>query len=132
LKLVVDASAAVEIAMDRGKSASFGDQVTAASLVLAPDLIVAEIVNSIWKYHNFHGLSIADCDRAVERSIGLIDEIVPSLQIHREAFLLARSVRKPAYDMFYLALARQRAACLLSADSALRKEAERQGIQVVS
>lgn len=132
MKLVLDASAAVEIVMDRGKSATFSDQIKAATLVLAPDLIVAEIVNSIWKYHNFHGLNIADCDLAIERSIELIDDIVPSNQLYREAFLLARSIRKPAYDMFYLALARQRAACLLSADSALRKEAERQGIQVVA
>ncbi len=132
MKLVIDASAAVEIAMDRGKSVNFVDQVNGANLVLAPDLIVAEIVNAIWKYHHFHELSTPDCDRAVEKSLALIDEIVPSLQLYREAFLLARSTRKPAYDMFYLALARQRSARLLSADAAMRKEAERQGIEVVA
>jgi predicted nucleic acid-binding protein len=132
LKLVLDASAAVEIAMDRGKSVSFIDQVNGATLVLAPDLIIAEILNAIWKYHNFHDLNITDCDRAVERSLALVDEIVPSIQLYREAFLLARSTRKPVYDMFYLALARQRSASLLSADAAMKREAERQGIQVIS
>jgi predicted nucleic acid-binding protein len=47
-----------------------------------------------------------------------------------EAFLLARTARRSAYDMFYLALARREDAVYLTTDAALRKEAERQGVRV--
>lgn len=59
-----------------------------------------------------------------------MDSLVPSREIYGEAFLLARTTRRPAYDMFYLALARREDAALLTADAGLRKEAERQGIRV--
>jgi predicted nucleic acid-binding protein len=47
-----------------------------------------------------------------------------------EAFLLARTARKPVYDMFYLALARSEDAALITMDAALRSYAEAQGIRV--
>ncbi|MGD0618897.1 MAG: type II toxin-antitoxin system VapC family toxin [Bryobacteraceae bacterium] len=59
-----------------------------------------------------------------------MDAFVPSIAIHSEAFLLARTARRPAYDMFYLALARREDAVLLTTDATLRKEAERQGVRV--
>ena len=70
-------------------------------------------------------------EKAIELAISLIDVLVPCQQLYREAFLLARSVRQPAYDMFYLALARREDAEFLTTDRALRKEAERQGLRVL-
>jgi predicted nucleic acid-binding protein len=130
VRLILDASAAIEVVLDRHKDRRFADEVQQAALVLAPDLLVAEVVNTIWKYHQFENLSLSACDRAIELALGLADSLVPAKELYREAFLLARTTRRPAYDMFYLALARREDAALLTADGGLKKEAARQGIRV--
>jgi predicted nucleic acid-binding protein len=128
--VVLDASAAIEVALRRSQAARFAAVLEDADLVLAPELFVPEVVNTIWKYHQFERLSLSVCDRALEAALGLVDSLVPSKEIHAEAFLLARTTRRPAYDMFYLALARREDAAFLTADAALRKESERQAIRV--
>jgi predicted nucleic acid-binding protein len=64
-------------------------------------------------------------------TIGMADDLVSCKDLWREAFLLAQKNRRPAYDMFYIALARREGAALLTMDKALRKEAERHGVQVI-
>ncbi len=130
MRIVLDASAAVEVALD-GKRAAQLDAVLAESEeVLAPELLLAELVNSIWKYHEFHQLELTTCVRALDFAVGLVDTLVSNKELYREAFLLSRTTRKPAYDMFYLALARREDATLMTLDNALRKEALRQGLRL--
>ena len=131
MRLVLDASAAIEIVLNRAKAPQFARMLGEADEVLAPELLVAEVVNVIWKYHQFENLDLGSCDRALEDGFGLVDSLVPCLELYREAFLLARTTRRPAYDMFYLALARREDAGFLTLDGALRKEATRQGIRVL-
>jgi predicted nucleic acid-binding protein len=127
--MVIDASAAIRAAFDPPRADRIAPAVKGADLVLAPDLFVAEIVNAVWKYHHIQHIDLPTCDRILEGALALVDSFVPSKELYREAFQLARGTRRPAYDMFYLALARREDAVLLTADAALRKEAERQGVQ---
>jgi predicted nucleic acid-binding protein len=131
MRLVLDASAAVEVVLARGKARQFEHLLEEADQVLAPDLIIPEVVNTFWEYHHIQNLSLITCDQAIEFAIGLLDALVPCKELYREAFLLARTARLPAYDMFYLALARREDAGLLTTDRALSREAERQGIRVL-
>ena len=128
MRLVLDASAAIEVAMSWGKAARFTQALEEADEVLAPDLFVAEVVNTVWKYHQFEDLTQSACERALDHALNLVDAFVPCRDLHREAFLLARTAGRSAYDMFYLALARREDAALLTTDKGLGKEAERQGI----
>jgi predicted nucleic acid-binding protein len=130
VRVVLDASAALEIALRKKQAAGLAAVLKAADVVLAPELFVAEVVNTIWKYHEFEHLPLDACDRLLETALALVDSLVSNKEIHAEAFLLARTGRRPAYDMFYLALARREDAALLTADTGLRKAAERQGIRV--
>jgi predicted nucleic acid-binding protein len=130
MRAVLDASAAIEIVVERAQAARLGGILEEADVVLAPDLFVPEVVNTMWKYHQFEQWSLAVCDRALDAALGLVDVLVPSRELYGEAFLLARTTRRPAYDMFYVALARREDATLLTTDVQLRKEAERQGIRV--
>jgi predicted nucleic acid-binding protein len=130
MKVVLDASAAIEVALARRLSAPLVAVLREADTVLAPDLFVAEVVNTVWKYHHFEGVSLDVCDRTLEAALGLVDTLVACRDLASEAFLLARIARRPAYDMFYLALARSRDAVLLTTDAALKKEAARQGLRV--
>jgi predicted nucleic acid-binding protein len=129
VRLILDASAAIEVAFNRGKAKVLAQALEEADLVMAPDLFVAEVVNTVWKYRHFEDLSETECDRVLDISLGLVDELVPCKELYRETFLLARAARMPAYDMFYLALACREDAALLTLDAALKKQAAKEGIR---
>jgi predicted nucleic acid-binding protein len=128
--MVLDASGAIEVALNKKLGPQITETLADADVVLAPELFVPEVVNTIWKYHHLQQMSLPECDRALERAFGLVDTLVSNKEIWSEAFLLARTAGKPAYDMFYLALARREDAALVTLDAALRRLAEGQGIRV--
>jgi len=129
--LVLDASAAVGIATGRATANPLRLALPEADEVLAPGLFVAEVTNTIWKYHEFSDLTQGTGDSLLEKAIGLVDTLVSCCELYRAALALSRAAHRPAYDMFYLALARREGAQLLTLDKALRKEARRQGIAVL-
>lgn len=131
MRLVLDASVAIEVALRRSKGRQFAALLEEAGEVLAPELLVSEVVDTVWKYHQFENLDLATCDRALDLALDLVDLFVPCKQLYRQGFFLARIARRPPYDMFYLALARREDAAFLTTDAALRKEAERQGIRTL-
>lgn len=130
MKIVLDASAALEVALNRNRATELSAQLDEANEVLAPELFVPEVVNAVWKLHHFGNLSLSACDGTLEVLLEFIDVLVSCKELYREAFLLSRTTRRPAYDMFYLALAQREDAALLTLDNALRKEALRQGIRL--
>jgi predicted nucleic acid-binding protein len=130
VKIVLDASAALEVALNRNRATELSAQLDEANEVLAPELFVPEVVNAVWKLHHFGNLSLSACDGTLEVLLEFIDVLVSCKELYREAFLLSRTTRRPAYDMFYLALAKREDAALLTLDNALRKEALRQGIRL--
>ena len=97
--------------------------------MIAPELLVPEIVNAIWKYHQFAEFDLSKCEKALRtcRRIGGYASY-PISEIYREAFALSRAQKsRAAYDMFYLALALRENAMLLTLDATLKKEASRAG-----
>jgi predicted nucleic acid-binding protein len=131
VRVVLDANAAVEVALE-GKSAErLSAMLSQSEEVIAPELLIPEIVNAVWKYHQFAEFDLGKCDKLIELSVGLIDRFVPNREIYREAFALSRIQKsRAAYDMFYLALALREDAILLTLDATLKKEAKRAGIRV--
>ena len=131
MRVVLDANAAIEVALD-GKAANELSQALAKSEeVIAPELLVPEIVNAIWKYHQFAEFDVSKCEKALELAVGIVDRLVSHSEIYRDAFALSRAQKtRAAYDMFYLALALRENAVLLTLDATLKKEARRAGIRV--
>lgn len=131
MRVVLDANAAIEVALD-GKAANELSQVLAKSEeVIAPELLLPEIVNAIWKYHQFAEFDLSKCEKALELAVGLVDRLVSHREIYRDAFALSRAQKtRAAYDMFYLALALRENATLLTLDATLKKEARRAGVRV--
>jgi len=131
VRLVLDANASVEVAL-QGKAARHLSSVLSESEeVIAPELLVPEVVNAVWKYHQFAEFDLGKCEKTLELAVGLIDRFVPNREIYREAFALSRIQKsRAAYDMFYLALALREDAILLTLDATLKKEAKRAGIRV--
>jgi predicted nucleic acid-binding protein len=131
VRIVLDASACIEVVLNRAQGPAWAQLLEQAEQVLAPDLFVPEVTNTIWKYHRYEHLTLDTCEQALEFAIGLVDVFVPSHSLYREAFLLARAARQPAYDMFYMALAQREDAGFLTLDVKLKKEAERRGVRVL-
>ena len=131
MRVVLDANAAVEVAL-KGKAAGPLSAVLAQSEeVIAPELLVPEIVNAVWKYHQFAEFDLGKCEKILELAVGLVDRLVSHKEIYREAVALSRAQKsRAAYDMFYLALALREDAVLLTLDGTLKKEARRAGIRI--
>ncbi len=131
MRVVLDANAAIEVALDGNAASELSKVLAKSEEVIAPELLLPEIVNAIWKYHQFAEFDLSKCEKALELAVGLVDRLVSHREIYRDAFALSRAQKtRAAYDMFYLALALRENAVLLTLDGTLKKEARRAGIRV--
>jgi predicted nucleic acid-binding protein len=128
--VVIDASAAIEIALNRPKASLFKLPLTKAEAVIAPDLFIAEVTNVFWKYHTFEDLPISLCEGLIENAIALVDDLTNSKNLYAEAFSLACQSNHSVYDMLYLVLARRHNALLMTNDKRLKKLATQNGIKI--
>jgi predicted nucleic acid-binding protein len=131
VKVVLDANCAMEIAFNKTGAGRLKALLAESEEVLAPDLIVPEFVNGVWKLYQFTETNLGLCDQALGTLLEMIDTFVPSHEIYRDAFALSRAQKtRAAYDMFYLALALRENAILLTLDATLKKEGRRAGVRV--
>jgi len=117
--VVLDASAAAEIAAKSQAGVGFINDLMRAERVLAPDLFAAEICNYMWKIGrkyrdmpDFYTEMANDC-------IDYIDEFVSAAELWKEALSMAMMQDHPVYDMLYAALAGRNDATLLTMDERL-------------
>lgn len=129
--VVVDASAAIEIALSNQYSELFSSTIADADLVMAPDTFSSEVTNVFWKYANFSKLPVQKCEIGIDTCIDLIDDFVATKLLCREVFLESLRTRHSSYDIFYLAVARRNNALLLTRDLKLKTIAEEIGIKTL-
>jgi len=131
VRVVLDANAAVEVALEGKAAGPLSATLSQSEEVIAPELLVPEVVNAVWKYHQFAEFDLGKCEKILELAVGLVDRLISHRETYREAFALSRAQKThAAYDMFYLALALREDAVLLTLDGTLKKEAKRAGIRV--
>ena len=59
---ILDASAAIEIALNKPKSKRLENYLKKADWIIAPDIFISEVANTFWKYHQFEDLPIDICE----------------------------------------------------------------------
>jgi predicted nucleic acid-binding protein len=123
--LVLDASAVVRIIEGAEQSALFQEAVLNADLVLAPELMLTEVANTLWRLQRAGQLATDGLQQRLSRATELVDVIEPDRHLQVEALALACHLDHPVYDCLYLALARREAAVLLTADQRLQQLAAR-------
>jgi predicted nucleic acid-binding protein len=123
--LVLDASAVVRIIEGSDQSATYAEAVLQADLVLAPELMLTEVANALWRLQRAGQLEADGVRLRLSRATELVDHIEPDRHLHVEALALACHLDHPVYDCLYLALARREAAGLITADRRLLQLAER-------
>lgn len=85
--------------------------------LVAPDLIVAEWSNILWKKVRRGEFNAEEASLAAAslRHAGV--ELVPSIELSARAIRLAIDLDHPAYDCFYLELSRARGIGMVTADN---------------
>ena len=119
--LVLDASAVVRIIEGAESSAPFQEAVLNADLVLAPELMLTEVANALWRLQRAGQLEADGLQRRLSRAAELVDHIEPDRHLQVEALALACHLDHPVVDCLYLALARREAAVILTADQRLQQ-----------
>lgn len=126
---VVDASGIMQILFKTDRMERCNAILQEASLVLAPDLYIAELTNVFWKYCAAGTLSDETCLASIQDGLSYVDRFQDSSDLWREAFAESLRNRHSVYDMLYLVLARRNSAVLVTADSDLAKLCKRQRIE---
>ncbi len=116
---VLDASAAMEIVLQRKNAAKLSEYITVAEWVTAPALFIPEVVNTIWKYQKFADLPFLACEKALDHALALPDDFISEQDLYREVFKLSCILNHPSYDIFYLVTARRNNATLVTLDRKL-------------
>jgi predicted nucleic acid-binding protein len=127
---ILDASAAVAIAMNLPEATKFQPQIEKSAQVIAPDLLVAEVSNAVWKYVKAGVIDSEQGSRVLDRAIGLVDTFEPSLGLYREAYALSVDHLHPVYDALYLVLARRYNGALATLDQRMAELALKLHIRV--
>ena len=123
--VVLDASAVVRIIEGAEAASPFQEAVLQADLVLAPELMLTEVANALWRLQRAGQLEVDGLQRRLSRAVELVDVIEPDRHLQAEALALACHLDHPVYDCLYLALARREAAVLVTADQRLEQLAAR-------
>jgi predicted nucleic acid-binding protein len=117
--LVVDASVALKWFIDEDGSREAAALIASGDSLIAPDLIMPEICNAVWKLARRGAMHEAQKIAVVTRLPSILAELAPTGPLAPRALALSALLDHPAYDCFYLALAEQRNARLVSADRRL-------------
>ena len=128
---VLDASAGVEIALNKKRAKFFTDELSQASKIITSDLYKAETANVLWKYHKAQFLTKEDALQTQQYCETLIDEFVDLSSNSEEALVESMRLGHSAYDLFYLTIARRRGGILVTMDKILKKLATENGIEIV-
>jgi len=113
---VVDANIAAALFLDLAYSDRARNAVADATEIIAPDLIHAELANTLWKLITSKRVNAAFARQVLKGLSSVVSEFVSGEALAGEAVEHASALGHPAYDCFYFALARQRDAKLFTAD----------------
>jgi hypothetical protein len=75
-----------------------GEALAAADLVLAPEMMLTEVVNALWRLQRAGELEGAGLQQRFERAVALVDHIEPDRTLQAEALALATHLDHPVYD----------------------------------
>jgi predicted nucleic acid-binding protein len=122
MTVVVDASVAVKWYVRQPDSAAARLLSEAEESLIAPDMIMAEVANALWRHVKAGETSRSESLRAIASLPSLLSELVPARDLAVAALDLAHSLDCSPYDCLYAVLAVDRRCGFITAD---RKFAER-------
>ncbi|MGH7313535.1 MAG: type II toxin-antitoxin system VapC family toxin [Candidatus Rokuibacteriota bacterium] len=127
---IIDASVALkwvipEVLSDRADRLRAGDDA-----ILAPDLLLVEVANALWKKTVSREISPAEADRAFDLLSESGIDLRPTIPLLKRAMDMARRLNHPVYDCVYLALADREQASFVTADRRLLRRVPPRTFQI--
>ncbi len=113
---VIDASVALKWFIREAGSNEASELLTGPHTLIAPDLILAEVANAGWQAVRSGSMTPAQHDLAAARLPLAFDSLVSLAALAPRAVTISRDLDHPVNDCFYLALAEQRQATVITAD----------------
>jgi predicted nucleic acid-binding protein len=110
---IIDASAAIALIVESGRSKTVREIFSSTAVLAAPDILIAETTNAIWNHRRNYTFSAQTVGAFLEGLCANV-AIVPSSTLASEAYAIAIDLNHPAYDAFYLALAKRDAAQIVT------------------
>lgn len=129
--IVLDCSAALEIAKSTKKGLAYWKMMDPAEEVIAPSLFTTEVANAAWKHVHAGVLDTAAAMQLMQDALAIPDRLVPAEQLLVEAFAEGTALGCGVYDMVYLVLARRKAATLLTCDERLQDRCAKRAVSCV-
>lgn len=122
MTLVVDASVVVKWFVEENLSDEAASLLRRSIPLAAPDLIVSEVMNAVWK-KCVRGVLTREQAEAVALLLPRSPvQLTPSLSLHQRALDIAIELRHPIYDCLYLACAERVGGRAVTADQALLRK----------
>ena len=118
-KFVVDASVAVKWFVPEIQSAAAERLLDPEIVLSAPDLILSELGNTLWKKVRRREITSHEAEEIVTAFDSVPVEIYPSRALLQAAFQLAVALDRSVYDSIYVALAVAQECALVTADRKL-------------
>jgi predicted nucleic acid-binding protein len=92
---VLDASAAVRLILGDPAAAGLAQQIAEAALVLAPELMLSEVANTLWKLWRAEQHNNLDPQLFLADARDLVDRVEPDRHLQAEALALACHLNHP-------------------------------------
>jgi len=125
---VVDASVAVKWFVDERGSEAARAVLESGQPIIAPDLIVPECGNTAWKKARQGEISEMHAEALVRALPLSFDRLAAAAPLSSRALQLALRFNHPAYDCFYVALAEEASATLVTDDRKVVDLAKKAGL----
>ena len=119
MTIVVDASVAVKWVIPEELSDQAESLRGRAARLLAPDLLLPEAANALWKKLLRREITTSEAAQAIDLLMASGLDLRPSGPLLGRALTLAQRLRHPVYDCIYVALAQAEGATLVTADQRL-------------
>lgn len=133
---VIDTSALVKYVVAENHSnavrAIVASHHSAAIRLIAPEFILAECANVLWKYIRRSDWSVADALAALRELRSLNIPLVPQDELLDDALVFAGETGTVVYDALFAVLARRENAPLLTADIPLANRLSAAGIPALA
>lgn len=128
MNIVVDASAAVRAQTTEESALWLQSQLSESVLTFAPDLFQAEVTNALLKYVRAGQMTLDQAQAHLKVCLAIPEHYASDSDLAPRALSLAERTNCSAYDMFYVALAHENAAKLVTADRKLAQIARAVGV----
>jgi predicted nucleic acid-binding protein len=115
----IDVCGAMEILLQKEKAEKFGKILQDAALIIAPDLYISELANTLWKYNRAGILTKDECIQYIKDGINYVDKFIDGKELWQEAFSEGINNNHSIYDMFYMVVTRRNDSVLITNDSVL-------------